>query len=105
MTAIAGRVGLHARQQRIAAEHVGEVLAANIRLVDAEQPGNLRRPRQQRRRTHWGRLDPGVTGTMHLAHMPPQLGIAGQIAHKAVVESKVSHGGNPCFLVVEGRAR
>lgn len=78
-------------QQRVAAKHLGELMTADVRFVEAQQ-ALATSGDQQRRRTHRRGFDTRVARAMHLRHMPqPLLGIAGQLAHEAVVESKVSH--------------
>ncbi len=91
VAAVVRRIGLHAVDERVAAEDLGKVRRRDIRLIEAEQRGHLRRVGDEPRRRHRGGFHARVKRSMHLARMRPHDGVAGQPVYESVVEAKWTH--------------
>ncbi|MNI38967.1 hypothetical protein D3C73_931310 [compost metagenome] len=86
MASIVGRPRLHARIQRVATEHLGEAFIIDLRRIESEHRGHLRRPRQQHWRCNRRRHHRRPGRTQHFAPARAGLGIARQQSQQAVVE-------------------
>ncbi len=90
--AVVGRIGLHALEQRVAAEDLRKLRRGDGGFVDAQQRRHFGRMRDEPRRGDRLGLHPRVQRPVHLPPLRANVGIGRQLADEAVVEAEGLQG-------------
>ncbi len=91
MAAVAGRVRLHARKQRVAGKHAGEFRRRHLRIGQADQRGDFACVCEQAWRRDGGGSRSAPHGARGLTAAGRQFALAGEFGDEAVVEAEGMH--------------